>query len=104
MRSLHAYYREASRSLAPLSDNSVTARLREPGAVEYLHRWEQLVGGICRSGFVIEDLVEPGACQSRTSRREVSPRAQTLSRPMCESKPGVAIHGKSARPTLSLLR
>ncbi len=32
---------------------------REPGAVEYLHRWEQLVGDLCRCGFVIEDLVEP---------------------------------------------
>lgn len=32
---------------------------RESGTVEYLHRWEQLVGGLCRSGFVIEDLVEP---------------------------------------------
>jgi SAM-dependent methyltransferase len=34
-------------------------RLREPGTVEFLHRWEQLIGGLCRSGFVIEDLVEP---------------------------------------------
>ncbi len=32
---------------------------REKGAVEYLHRWEQLVGDLCRSGFVIEDLREP---------------------------------------------
>ena len=32
---------------------------REEGAVEYLHRWEELVGGMCRAGFVIEDLVEP---------------------------------------------
>lgn len=32
---------------------------REAGAVEYLHRWDQLVGGLCRSGFVIEDLREP---------------------------------------------
>ncbi|WP_437190962.1 class I SAM-dependent methyltransferase [Planctomicrobium sp. SH527] len=32
---------------------------REPGAVEYLHRWEQLIGDLCRSGLVIEDLVEP---------------------------------------------
>ncbi|HWL08608.1 MAG TPA: class I SAM-dependent methyltransferase [Planctomicrobium sp.] len=32
---------------------------REPGATEYLHRWEQLVGELCRNGFVIEDLVEP---------------------------------------------
>ena len=32
---------------------------RETGAVEYLHRWEDLVGGLCRAGFVIEDLREP---------------------------------------------
>lgn len=32
---------------------------REAGAVEYLHRWDELVGGLCRSGFVIEDLREP---------------------------------------------
>ncbi|MEZ6059710.1 MAG: class I SAM-dependent methyltransferase [Planctomycetaceae bacterium] len=32
---------------------------RESGAVEYLHRWEDLVGGLCRSGFVLEDLREP---------------------------------------------
>jgi SAM-dependent methyltransferase len=32
---------------------------REDGAVEYLHRWEQLVGDLCRAGFVIEDLREP---------------------------------------------
>ncbi len=32
---------------------------REEGTLEYLHRWEELVGGMCRAGFVIEDLVEP---------------------------------------------
>lgn len=32
---------------------------RESGAAEYLHRWEDLVGGLCRKGFVIEDLSEP---------------------------------------------
>ncbi|HCO22162.1 MAG: SAM-dependent methyltransferase [Gimesia sp.] len=32
---------------------------REDGATEYLHRWDQLVGGLCRQGFVIEDLREP---------------------------------------------
>jgi SAM-dependent methyltransferase len=32
---------------------------REPGVVEYLHRWEQLVGDLCTAGFVIEDLREP---------------------------------------------
>lgn len=32
---------------------------REPGALEYLHRWELLIGGLCREGFVVEDLMEP---------------------------------------------
>jgi ubiquinone/menaquinone biosynthesis C-methylase UbiE len=32
---------------------------REPGTLEFLHRWEELIGGMCRAGFVIEDLVEP---------------------------------------------
>lgn len=41
--------------LPPVDDRSY----REPGAVEYLHRWENLVGGLCRAGFVIEDLREP---------------------------------------------
>jgi len=32
---------------------------REEGTVEYLHRWEHLVGTLCTAGFVIEDLREP---------------------------------------------
>lgn len=32
---------------------------RETAATEYLHRLEDLVGGLCRNGFVIEDLREP---------------------------------------------
>lgn len=32
---------------------------REEGTLEYIHRWEQLIGAMCRSGFVIEDLTEP---------------------------------------------
>lgn len=32
---------------------------REYGTQEFLHRWEQLVGGLCRNGFVVEDLAEP---------------------------------------------
>ncbi len=32
-------------------------RLREAGTLEFLHRWEELVGGICRAGFVVEDLL-----------------------------------------------
>ena len=32
---------------------------REEGTLEYLHRWEELLGLMCRAGFVIEDLFEP---------------------------------------------
>ena len=32
---------------------------RESGATEYLHRLDDLLGGLCRSGLVIEDLREP---------------------------------------------
>jgi SAM-dependent methyltransferase len=41
---------------------------REAGTVEFLHRWEELLGGLCRSGFVIEDVVEP---------RHGNPRAES---------------------------
>ena len=32
---------------------------REPGTLEFLHRWEELLGGLCRAGFTIEDVIEP---------------------------------------------
>lgn len=32
---------------------------REEGTVEFLHRWDELIGELCRAGFVLEDLVEP---------------------------------------------
>lgn len=32
---------------------------RESEMVEYLHRWEDLLGGLCRAGFAVEGLVEP---------------------------------------------
>lgn len=47
------YYREG-----PLPEVR-GSRHREEGTLEYLHRWEELIGGICRAGMVIEDLVEP---------------------------------------------
>lgn len=47
------YYREGP--LPPAAGS----RLRETGTLEYLHRWEEILGLLCRSGFVIEDLFEP---------------------------------------------
>jgi SAM-dependent methyltransferase len=54
----HAYYR-TDPIPAVREPSAASARLRENGAVEYLHRLEQLIGGICRSGMVIEDFIEP---------------------------------------------
>ena len=31
----------------------------ESGMTEFIHTWDSLVGGLCRSGFAIEDLQEP---------------------------------------------
>ena len=36
--------------------------IREPGAVEFVHSWQSLIGGLCRAGFVVEDLTEPMHC------------------------------------------
>jgi SAM-dependent methyltransferase len=54
----HKYYRDTPVP-PPVVQNRNAKRLREHGAVEFLHRWEQIVGGICRAGFSIEDLSEP---------------------------------------------
>jgi SAM-dependent methyltransferase len=48
-----AYYRQGP---LPAVNGS---QHREEGTLEFLHRWEELLGGLCRSGFVIEDVVEP---------------------------------------------
>ena len=47
------YYREGP--LPPVAGSLH----REVGTMEYLHRWDQLIGEMCRAGFVIEDLSEP---------------------------------------------
>ncbi len=43
----------------PLPEVLTECQHRELGTLEYLHRWQDLLGELCRSGFVIEDLVEP---------------------------------------------
>ena len=50
---IEPYYR--SSPLPPV----VGSPHREEGTLEYLHRWEEMLGLMCRAGFVIEDLVEP---------------------------------------------
>lgn len=54
----HAYYRDEP--IPGANEQTANAkRLREAGTTEYLHRWEELIGGLCRCGFVIEDMLEP---------------------------------------------
>lgn len=38
---------------------------REPGTVEYLHSWDEIVGELCRAGFVVEDLCEPSRADQK---------------------------------------
>jgi SAM-dependent methyltransferase len=35
------------------------SRLREAGTQEFVHSFEALLGGICRAGFMVEDVCEP---------------------------------------------
>ena len=49
------YYRQG-----PLPEVFPGCFHREAGTTEFLHRWDELIGGLCRSGFVLEDLREPG--------------------------------------------
>jgi SAM-dependent methyltransferase len=64
------YYREG-----PLP-SAKPGRLRERGTLEFLHRWEQLVGGMCRAGFVIEDLLEPLHADQEAEHGGFAHRAQ----------------------------
>ena len=50
----HAYY-----DRRPVPPATSASMLREPGTQEFVHSWNDLLGGICRSGFVIEDVSEP---------------------------------------------
>lgn len=54
----HTYYRNDPVPAAS-QESAASKRLRERGAIEYLHRMEQILGGICRSSMVIEDFIEP---------------------------------------------
>ena len=49
---------------------------REEGTLEFLHRWEQLIGNMCQSGFVVEDLSEPLHAKNDASRNSFAHRSQ----------------------------
>lgn len=49
---------------------------REEGTLEFLHRWEDLLGGMCRAGFVIEDVIEPLHAAADATRGSFAHRSQ----------------------------
>lgn len=57
----HAYY-----DPQPVTPARQPSLLREPGTREYVHSLATILGGICRSGFVIEDLTEPYHADSKS--------------------------------------
>jgi SAM-dependent methyltransferase len=69
-RIVEPYYRNAP--LPPAEP----CRVREPGTLEFVHRWEQLIGGMCRAGFVIEDLVEPMHAEDKAPVGSFAHRSQ----------------------------
>ncbi len=65
-------------SSEPLPPTTATNLVREPGTWEYVHRWEHLLGGLCRAGFVIEDLTEPLHAQPAAEPGTFAHRSQYL--------------------------
>lgn len=50
----HDYYAKS-----PLPRSATPNLVREEGTIEYVHRWEEILGGMCRASMVIEDVTEP---------------------------------------------
>lgn len=67
---IEPYYRTGP--LPPVEGSSH----REAGTLEFLHRWEELIGGMCRAGFVIEDLVEPVHAEPAAAKGSFAHRSQ----------------------------
>ena len=63
------------------------SRLREEGTLEFLHRWEELIGELCRSGFMVEDLIEPPHADRDAATGTFAHRAQYVA-------PYVRIHAR----------
>lgn len=69
----HHYYLKT-----PLPSIAKPNLIREPGTLEYVHRWESLLGEMCRSGLVIEDLLEPLHAQSDADPESFEYRCQFI--------------------------
>ncbi len=54
-----AYFIERPANTALQNPQDLNSRFREAGTIEHAHSLQVLLGGICRAGFVIEDVIEP---------------------------------------------
>lgn len=92
-----SYYRRE-----PLPPSPRSNLIREDGTLEYIHRWEMIVGAMCRCGFSIEDLTEPlhakpdAAINSFAHRSQyVAPYVRILARRRAENdgtlRPGLVL-------------
>jgi ubiquinone/menaquinone biosynthesis C-methylase UbiE len=62
----------------PLPRVSTPNWIREDGTQEFVHRWEDLIGKMCRAGMVIEDLIEPLHAHADAQPNSFEHRAQYI--------------------------
>ena len=62
----------------PLPPTAHANLIREQGTLEFAHRWEQLLGEMCRAGMVIEDLFEPLHAQPDADQNSFEYRCQFI--------------------------
>jgi SAM-dependent methyltransferase len=74
---------------------------REEGTLEYLHRWEEIVGLMCRSGFVIEDLIEPLHAKADAAPGTFAHRSRYVA-PYVRIKARRRVHASSASANMSI--
>ena len=65
---------EYSKALPP----APPSRLREVGTDEFIHSFTDLLGGICRAGFCLEDFFEPSEGDREATRGSFAHRAAFL--------------------------
>ncbi len=94
----HTYYRSDPIPVAA-EPNGTSRRLRERGAVEYLHRLEQLIGGICRAGMVIEEFIEPMHADFNADAGSFGDRAKYIA-PYLRIKARKALRNTAETPRL----
>ncbi len=87
------YYRDG-----PLPQTDDTS-YREPGATEYLHRAEQIIGDLCRAGFVIEDVCEPYRADPQAAVTQFGYRGR-FTPPYIRMKARRKVRSESDKPTL----